>query len=354
MKRFILKTILYLLLALLPVIVPLIIYSCHVKPNISGDLDALSVTLFPKDYAKIDSAALFNATECDYSTVPSDSSILVIGDSFAKLSSNTLTSFASYIEETSGLHTYVLAPDWTHNHVYRLLYLLRTQKPPRYLVVECAERYMNNKFGNFRPDFTLSDLESEVTAWRKMEDEQANSEAEWILTPDFSEIINSQDMVRKKVFKKETAVETLLLTDPMFSLDGERARQLLFYEEDLWFTKEELKYDIINKTLLLMDSLAASNNCTMFFVPTVDKYDAYSPYIVDNQHPQNHTIDSLECRLDKRINFINVKDTISAMLRNHVKDVYWSNNTHWSPIGSKAVGNAIGLKIKHSCTKSAK
>ena len=40
-------------------------------------------------------------------------------------------------------------------------------------------------------------------------------------------------------------------------------------------------------------------------------------------------------------NIINSKDTLSKMLEQGVLDVYWCNDTHWSPIGAEAVAHQV-------------
>jgi hypothetical protein len=47
-------------------------------------------------------------------------------------------------------------------------------------------------------------------------------------------------------------------------------------------------------------------------------------------------------------NIINSKDTLSKMVEQGVLDVYWCDDTHWSPIGSKAVAEQLA-KIINCC-----
>lgn len=41
------------------------------------------------------------------------------------------------------------------------------------------------------------------------------------------------------------------------------------------------------------------------------------------------------------VNGINSKDTLSKMVEQGVLDVYWCNNTHWSPVGAGAVAEQV-------------
>ena len=82
----------------------------------------------------------------------------------------------------------------------------------------------------------------------------------------------------------------------------------------------------------------------LYFLVAADKYDIYQPYIVDNTYSKSFVLDSLAAMCNSP-QFINSKDTLSAMACNGVCDIYSCGDTHWSAIGAEAVAKMVAERI---------
>lgn len=328
MKKFIYKLLVYILVGGIPIYIPLLIYLIGIKPYISGDLDALAMIPFPKGYVKQE--LCFNKTviDCDYNNIPKDSCILVIGDSFSQSFNGTVTTYVNYLAENIDLPVYNLTCDWGQNSVYRFLFIAQKRKLPPVVIIESVERYFSQRFSEVNTDLGISQIDSIISSWKSETKEQKN------------EFMRSQELVRLHVFNDYTVVKCLNLTEEYFSIDGEQSSQLYFISEDLNFNADTIPYYSVISTMHKLNNIAAKQNCRLYFLVAADKYDVYYPYIKGNPYPANRTLDSLYCKIDG-LKFINSKDTLSSLLRSRIKDVYWCNNTHWGPIGCKAVGEYV-------------
>ena len=100
---------------------------------------------------------------------------------------------------------------------------------------------------------------------------------------------------------------------------------------------------LIHSALEKLDSLfnyADSINVDLYVLIAADKYEVYQDYIVNNKYKNQDLLDEIE-KSYTNSRLINSKDTLHKMLKEGVLDVYWSNNTHWSPVGSNAVAKQV-------------
>lgn len=91
--------------------------------------------------------------------------------------------------------------------------------------------------------------------------------------------------------------------------------------------------------LIRLKDFADSNNVQLIYVVAMNKYDAYSEYIVDNEYPEDPTMQLLQ-PLDSSW-CVNTKTILRPYINQGVKDVYYVNDTHWSPVGAKIVGDYL-------------
>ena len=73
----------------------------------------------------------------------------------------------------------------------------------------------------------------------------------------------------------------------------------------------------------------------------VDKYDVYEPFIV-GKHKKNHLLEYFP----SNDSIINTKEVLLPYIQSGVKDVYRIDDTHWSPIGSKIIGEEMAKRIR--------
>ena len=122
------------------------------------------------------------------------------------------------------------------------------------------------------------------------------------------------------------------------------------YEYDLYSFYEDEEHIHPNPILVVpqmqssLDSLflmARQHNITLFYMIAVDKYDVYEPFIV-GKHKKNHLLEYFP----SNDSIINTKEILLPYIQSGVKDVYRIDDTHWSPIGSKIIGEEMAKRIR--------
>lgn len=113
---------------------------------------------------------------------------------------------------------------------------------------------------------------------------------------------------------------------------------LLCYDKDIKSVKtisQEVVEKINNNFNKLQRSLS-EDGITLYFMPAVDKYDLYSSFIINNKYPQNSFFDLIR-KQDKEYKLIDTKKILLESINNGEKDIYYSDDTHWSYIGSQRI-----------------
>lgn len=126
------------------------------------------------------------------------------------------------------------------------------------------------------------------------------------------------------------------LSESLFSSEG--AKVLSFYFEDLLNISKSSRKTIsyVVKNLNHLARILQKKGIKLIFMPTVDKYNLYSEYIVNNPYPKSSLFELFrEASMD--FAFVDTKYILSESLSEGVKDLYYSDDTHWSEIGMATV-----------------
>lgn len=140
------------------------------------------------------------------------------------------------------------------------------------------------------------------------------------------------------------------LTARLFSARPDR---LLFFHEDI----ANLRFGAREYTGRLNDILndlakkLAARNVTLVVLPGPDKYDLYSGFIKDNPLPGNEFFTSMRLA-DKTYDYIDSKALLLPYLSAGVLDVYFADDTHWSPVCSRII--ALELLRHMGCGEAAR
>lgn len=118
--------------------------------------------------------------------------------------------------------------------------------------------------------------------------------------------------------------------------------ELLFFKDDY----ENLKYNekskivILNNTLNNIADKLRNKGIQLILLPSPDKYDLYSDFIVNNKMPKNVFFDLME-QVQKNYSYIDSKPLFMKYIDQGKKDIYFADDTHWSPFGAKIVADKI-------------
>ena len=327
MKQFLLKSLLYSL----PILVPIIIFCCFINPYISGDIGPLGYISFPHEYAQ--AISINNKVQnCSYNYFGYDENdILIIGDSFSQTTKSEI-SYNYFLAESLDSKVYNLQ-DWLTNPFNRFIYLSKTRKLPKIVVIESVERGVILRLVDMSINATPLD----------MIDRHMIDTVMTVGTKKTKTILEkAQEWMKRNLHLKgyENPICHSKLTKPSFSCQG-KENDLYFYVDDI--NRIDQQDSLIEEAVLKLDSLfdyANEIDVDLYVLIAADKYDVYQDYIIDNKYPKQMLLENLTAKFNHP-NLINSKDTLSKMVASDVMDVYWCNNTHWSPIGSEAVAKYI-------------
>ncbi|QEZ88621.1 hypothetical protein ACIB15232_0450 [Aliarcobacter cibarius] len=121
--------------------------------------------------------------------------------------------------------------------------------------------------------------------------------------------------------------------------------EILFFYEDLKHLNDETKENIelLNKNFNTLANLLAQKGIKLIFMPAVDKYNLYSPYIISNNYPKSMFFEYLD-NLPKDYIYINSKKILSEYLEKGDKDIFYVDDTHWSYKASDILINHESFK----------
>ena len=126
------------------------------------------------------------------------------------------------------------------------------------------------------------------------------------------------------------------LSKKLFSSKSES--DIVFYHDDIKKLSIETKENIelVNKNLNLLATKLSKKGIKLIFMPVVDKYNLYKNYIISNKYPSSILFEYLRT-LNKKYIFIDTKKILNKELDRDVKDLFYSDDTHWSYKASNAI-----------------
>jgi hypothetical protein len=117
---------------------------------------------------------------------------------------------------------------------------------------------------------------------------------------------------------------------------------LLFYKETIKYN-DSITTQKVEKLNANLNSLALklkSKGIKLYFMPAVDKLNLYSKYTVENKYGQNTFFEQLR-PMKKEYELIDTKAILEKEIDRGVKDVFYSDDTHWSYKASEAIAKNL-------------
>lgn len=330
MRKFIVK----LLYVSIPIIC-VVGYYAYKYPTMTGDLGRLGNISFGKTYGEkftkypCDSSYTIDVTlfEDITDTLP----ILVIGDSFSQRREYVHFMSSELQQKVQLLISKQLIVGYSPEEV--LLSLLREQKVlPPIILVESVERIYVERLKSL----SLSNSEKIV-----LENKKQNTTSFLQKMREYYKNIIGLEQKKSPILHEK-------LLDNLFTCNKLEYDLYFISGDTVQYSRED--YSKAYKKLDTLFSLANARNITLYYMVAADKYDVYKSKIVNNSYPLKQNI----MRPDDykwKDRFYFSKDTLDILIRKGIKDVYYCNDTHWSPIGAKAVGEAIARRIKSKISK---
>ena len=309
-------------------------YFC-IRPNLTGDMGKLGQIPFGQEYTQRMDAVCQHKKPMVENISPNDSitsSIITIGDSFSQRKKRGYSQFLGEL-----LHEKIQNMQHDETPEQTLVQLLNHhQIPPQTTVIlEVVERSMINYLCWMNlEDTTKATLQKEnKTEAKKINDQRILQDALQFL----KKSVGIQQPITcystsQELFTHSSRHNKLYIYDSPWDNDG-----------DLRFTnltEKDISYGY--QCMYTLHQMAESQGINLIIVIAADKYDVYEPFIA-TPHTKNHTLD--RCPDEPWI--INTKPVLQAKALAGTKDIYYINDTHWSPIGAKIAAEEIYQRLQN-------
>ncbi len=273
--------------------------------------------------------------------------VLTIGDSFSQgggegrnsfyqdylATTNNFTVLNVYPYETGDLVA-GFSPVSTLSVLYNSGYLDLIR--PRYVLLESVERHCVLRFAL---PFTFAQTDSIASVSKYYAEKSIDlnylPKVGFINEGNFKFIyynfmyLFSDNAFRRLVYREN-------LDRPLFS--GGESSSIIFHGEDLlglcFVSRENVR--ALNNNLNRLSDILAAKGIRLVFMPVVDKYDLYSGFILRNPYPKNTFFEELR-PLPRRYMLIDTKAILLRELQKGEKDIFYSDDTHWTWRASKTV-----------------
>ena len=268
--------------------------------------------------------------------------IITIGDSFSNGKAEGLNPFyQDYITSEYNLSVLNIKPIHADPKYFTIiLSLLKNglleRMQTKVIFIESIERYAVKRLIR-KPNFTHSMSRSNfLLKYSKVPKILQKKEGiTFINNGNYKFIRNSFLYSLSKKPYKSSAIYSAELNTSLFTVTADKT--LLFYHEDIDNLKNSTPNNLhqSNEHLNQLARMLAKHGITLAFMPAVDKYNLYYPYIKHNNLPESQFFELLR-PLKKEYYFIDTKKILDNFLP-YEKDIFYADDTHWNYTASKHI-----------------
>jgi hypothetical protein len=283
---------------------------------------------------------------------------LTLGDSFSNGGGGGLnTYYQDYIASAYDKNVLNIAHfKDAKNYIETISRLLNSGELERmgvkYVLIESVQRFGMQRFGVEDLDFSNSDIsifkkqiESNLNqkGLKKREEHNISDDIGVINNLNLNALAYNLRFKIKGYGKINSEIYREKIDKNLFST--KISDEILFFHEDLEHLKFETTKNIemLNKNFNTLANLLVKKNIKLIFMPAVDKYNLYSPYITSNNYAKSMFFEYLDT-LPKDYIFINSKKILSEQLEKGEKDIFYVDDTHWSYKASNILINHESFK----------
>jgi len=209
-----------------------------------------------------------------------------------------------------------------------------------YLIVQSVERSIITRSEGL--DHSTKITIEALEASRKVQDTNNSSTpnrnySDYLKFPFYTILYNfSDNAIYSPVYQKAINKE-------VFSSNN----SLLFFEEDITALEKNNNNKLVsnlNNELNILARKLKERGITLIVLPSPDKYDLHYEYISTKNNPKPLFFDYMR-DLEKEYIYIDAKKILKKHIDNDSKDIYFVDDTHWSPKGAKIIGQIINDSI---------
>lgn len=311
-------------------------YARFVQPELSGDMGRIGQIPFGMEYEQKIKAPYDNFDLLVHTIHQSElinDSIITIGDSFSQYGKY---GYSQFVANELDCHVTNIAMTDEARPEQLFIRLVNNNRIPHnaIVIVESVERNMIRRLSslNFNDSKLILNKQNVLEVDNQPKVDMLDEMVMWLRSVlGFKQTIFKYSTDRD-LFSHVTRKNELYIYDSQWDNEG-----------DLRFI-HNLRTDMINiayNNLLLLHQFAEKNNIHLIYLVAADKYDVYEPFIVE-KHEKNPTLDSLP----KEDWIVNSKAILQAKAYEGAQDLYYINDTHWSPIGAQIIGEEIVERVQ--------
>jgi len=275
--------------------------------------------------------------------------LLTIGDSFSQGGAGGLNSFyqdyiASYLNwNVLNIKQYKN----TRNYIETIILLANSgfldSIDVKYILIESIQRKAIERFTTFI-DYDITQTYDELNKFYKFNSQNLKTDSQFDFSlPPVSFINNGNfkflaysllyNFSDRAFFSK---VHKVKISTKLFSIKS--GKTLLYSHRDIKSISNNNIKNIIkmNDSLNKLALFLKRKNIKLIFMPVVNKYDLYQPYIIKNSHKKDPFFNLLD-DLPKDYILIDSKKVLRKELENTTKDLFYVDDTHWSFKASDAI-----------------
>lgn len=267
--------------------------------------------------------------------------VLTVGDSFSNGADRLKNGYyQDYIATFNNLRVLNVLPYDMENPVATVVLLHNSgwlaKYSPGYVIIEKSEKSSIDSFDkaiDFSKSARIQEVEDYMKAGKNVYFQSPNV--------DFINTGNVKYLIYRLLYAfSENAyfgrVHVLKLDRALFTAG--RGDTLLVLNDDLngipLATSDSVKR--LNDNMNRLADMLKEDGIRLLFMPVVDKYNLYMPYIINNRHPASAFFELLR-PLPKRYELIDTKAILSKELEKGELDVFTPDDTHWSWKASKRI-----------------
>ena len=311
------------------------LYHFGIRPNLTGDMGQIGQIPFGQEYNERMLATCSHDRKRVQEIFPQDSitaPLLTIGDSFSKLGERGYSQFLSELLQCDAQNV---------NYAY--------ESSPTQVLVELINQ---DKI----PDSTtvvLEVVERCFIWWMyyiNLQDTAAAYYAEEVVAepqPDNPRYLENALLFLKKAAGIKQSITCYPTSQDLFS--HQKKHNKLYIYDSPWDKDGDLRFTELSEEEIVrayqnmeaLHELAERHGVKLVVLIAADKYDVYEPFIITD-HPINQTLDY--CPEVPWI--INTKPLLQAQAYAGVKDLYYINDTHWTPAGARIVADEVFRRLQ--------
>lgn len=319
-------------------------YAIEVRCNLTGDLGKLGKIQFGPEYqVRTYPLGYPDTLVVWYPHCGHTHRVGVIGDSFAyQYPSGFAAALGHELADTVDVYT---LSSQSYSPVQAAVDLVKSdffEKHPQVktVIVESVERMLVHRWADvdFNKENKMPVLKSRVPVMLGTSEQHLQSQ----LSALQKETI---DWVKLSLKIFDSPVRSIPLKQKVFSHD-EMGSQLYFYYHDLSSKATPDRLQAVRTNVERLHGLFAAKGVEMIMMISPDKYEVYQHFAADNPYEPIVLSAQLSETLAGLDYVVNPTEAVTRLVASGEQDVYYLNDSHWSPKGARVAGAMLAEKVR--------